>query len=224
MDDFLSGVMEYGVPGKVRADGGSEFNHVAKFMNQVDGTERCIRGKSVHNERIERLWRDVFEKVASNYHAIFTRLTNYGVLSDKNPVQMFVLHHVYLPRLQADLREWRNTHNHHPVSTAGNQTPLRLWHESFILHANSEYSSIQNVLFSTDDSRREEIRSFRENNDFPEPDDIKIKLSRVPSPISEARLEELHRTIDVTRQSPCNGIDIYQDVMRFVRGAIRSDA
>ena len=51
-----------------------------------------------------------------------------------------------------------------------------------------------------------------------------MKLSSVPSLISDARLAELHRTVDVTRQSPCNGIDIYQEVMRFVRRAIRADA
>ena len=51
LDDFLNGVKEFGVPGRVRADGGSEFNHVAKFMNGLDETERLIRGKSVHNQR-----------------------------------------------------------------------------------------------------------------------------------------------------------------------------
>ena len=34
------------IAGRVRADGGGEFNHIEKFMNQLD--ERLIRGKSVH--------------------------------------------------------------------------------------------------------------------------------------------------------------------------------
>ena len=52
LDDFLGGIREYGIPGRMRADGGGEFNHIATFMNGLDGTERLIRGKSVHNQRL----------------------------------------------------------------------------------------------------------------------------------------------------------------------------
>ena len=40
-------------------------------------------------------------------------------------------------------------------------------------------------------------------------------------PLSEEKLAELRRTIDVTRSSDCHGIDIYRDVQRFVRNAMR---
>ena len=51
LEHFLNGVKEFGIPGRVRADRGSEFNHVAKFMNGLDETDRLICGKSVHNQR-----------------------------------------------------------------------------------------------------------------------------------------------------------------------------
>ena len=51
MNFFFSSVMKYGVPGRIRVDGGggggegTEFVHIEKFMNGIDETTRCIRGK-----------------------------------------------------------------------------------------------------------------------------------------------------------------------------------
>ena len=34
---FRSSCLEYGTPGKIRIDGGGEFNHIDNFMNRIDG-------------------------------------------------------------------------------------------------------------------------------------------------------------------------------------------
>ena len=56
---FFEEIKEYGVPSRVRADKGTEFNHVNSFMKNINGDQHIsfITGKSVHNQRIERLWR-----------------------------------------------------------------------------------------------------------------------------------------------------------------------
>ena len=56
---FVDSIKEFGIPARVRVDGGNEFVHIETFMNSVFGNKmeiRCLRGKSVHNVRIERLW------------------------------------------------------------------------------------------------------------------------------------------------------------------------
>ena len=103
-------------------------------------------------------------------------MENHNILSLENDIQMFALHFVYLPRLQADLQIWKASHNRHPIRTENYRTPLQLYNESFIVHAETHYSSIRNVLYSDDKSCREQIRAFREDNDFPEPTDIKINF------------------------------------------------
>ena len=189
LHNFFDSVVEYAVPGKVRVDGGSEFNHVERFMNELDGSKRCIRGKSVHNQRIERLWRDVYNKVIVIYQGLFNHMENRHILSIENDIQMFALHTVFVPRLRADLNVWKNSWNTHPLRTQSNMTPMQIWNSDIITNANSSYSSIQNILLTDAPSRVAQVNRFSQQHQLQEPDDIEIVLSRIPNPLTDAQLQ-----------------------------------
>ena len=100
LSHFVSSMKEFAIPGRIRIDGGQEFNHIEKFMNDVVGHQReirCIRGKSVHNTRIERLWRDAREKVIDKYRFVFMHMEENNILDVNVNIQMYALHFVYLP-------------------------------------------------------------------------------------------------------------------------------
>ncbi len=72
-----------------------------------------MRGRSAHNQRIERLWGDVWRGTVNVYHSLFTLLEEDGLIDPTNEKHMWALHYVYLPRLNRDLNIFVNQWNHH---------------------------------------------------------------------------------------------------------------
>ncbi|XP_051981259.1 uncharacterized protein LOC127642849 [Xyrauchen texanus] len=76
LSQFLKATCLYALPSRVRSDHGGENILVALFMHLVQGLEHrgFITGQSVHNQRIERLWRDVFLHVLQQFYLMFYSL------------------------------------------------------------------------------------------------------------------------------------------------------
>ena len=70
LEQFLSATRSYYVPSRVQCDQGTENFEVAMFMLHQRGFDRgsVITGSLVHNQRIERLWRDA---VTFSYYKLF---------------------------------------------------------------------------------------------------------------------------------------------------------
>ncbi|XP_008401337.1 uncharacterized protein LOC103460806 isoform X2 [Poecilia reticulata] len=126
---FQNSVEEFGFPLRVRADQGVENVDVARLMFMIRGTGRSsfISGKSVHNQRIERLWRDLWTAVTSIYYDVLHHLEEEGYLNISNETHLFCCHYVFLPRLQEDLHTFRSGWDNHPLRTESNMTPNQLW-------------------------------------------------------------------------------------------------
>ena len=218
----LSAEAHNSIPGRVRVDGGSEFNHVERFMNTVVGNNqeiRCIRGKSVHNTRIERLWRDMREKVADKYRETFMKMENDGILVSNNDIHKYALHYVYLPRIRRDLQQWRRAWNMHGLRSERSVTPLQLWIKGCVRSQNIDNTAMNNLFRKTKDERLTLIENFISQNVFREPR-IDIVVSRVPQPISDVDFARLGATVNVLRPSENVGRDIYLEVLTFIQSCL----
>ena len=85
-----------------------------------------LTGKSVHNQRIEKLWRDVFVDVLSHFYELFYFLEEQNLLDSFNEIHLSALHCVYLPLINEKLIIWRNAWARHRIRTA-KYSPLKLW-------------------------------------------------------------------------------------------------
>ena len=97
--NFIKAVHKFGSPSRVRGDKGRENNQVSAWMEQQKGQNRgsFIAGPSVHNQRIERLWRDVHNTVGKLYADLFRNMEHNNWLDVSNSVNMYCLHYVFKP-------------------------------------------------------------------------------------------------------------------------------
>ena len=106
---FQKGVADYGLPVRVRSDLGGENVDVWRYMMQQHNEDpSCIIvGSSTHNERIERLWRDVHRCVLRPFSEKFQSLEQAGLLNPLNEVDIFCLHFCFLPRINRCIQSFQ---------------------------------------------------------------------------------------------------------------------
>ena len=126
---FREGVSNFGLPENVRSDHGGENVGVWRYMIATHNNDysHVITGSSVHNERIERMWRDVHRCVASIFSETLRDLEGAGLLDPLNEVDLYCAHYICLPRINQALVEFQGSWNNHALSSEGNKTPYQLF-------------------------------------------------------------------------------------------------
>lgn len=214
---FEEAVTTFGLPSRVRGDHGTENIHVATYMfsHPDRGPRRgsFIAGKSCHNQRIERFWRDLFHGCIYLFYYIFWYLEDNEWLDLSDELHLFCLHYIFIPRINQKLRLFANGYDNHPLRSESNMTPVQLWIYGL---------STSNLDECTDDN----IRSYGIDFDGPLPseecggntwNDESVDVPEIFCPLSSEALDIMQIELDPLDHSSCYGIDLYLKAIETVQ-------
>jgi len=116
-DAYADAVRKYGRPLRVRSDFAAEHNLVEADMRRGRPNifRPFLRGSSVHNQRIEHFWRQVWTHLIFYYKHLLTLMGRHGFLNLVNPIQRASMVAVFLPAIQQELANFVATWNVHRV-------------------------------------------------------------------------------------------------------------
>lgn len=211
---FLNAIQLFNLPSRVRSDQGSENLMVARHMIEKRGSERrsMLTGSSTHNQRIERLWRDMHGCVTLLFYKIFYFMEQQDLLDPLNEIHLWALQYVFLPRINRSLCEFVHSWNHHPIRTAHHKTPHQLFTAGCLLLQNSGIGALdftdsvdENYGIDPDGSNTDDVSNE---------DAVLVPERRITFADTDIRV--LNQQVDPLGPSDNYGIDVYEQTVQFI--------
>ena len=209
---FPTAVQQHQLPSRVRTDHGGENILVAQHTIEQRGAERrsAITGSSVHNQRIERLWRDMHRCETVLFYKLFYFMESHDLLDPLNEQHLYALRYVFIPRINCALSEFIQGWNHHPIRTTHNKSPQQLFTAGGLLLQHSGLAALD--FFNTVDA------TYGIDDDGPIPlDKSSVVVPEISFHLSREDFTHLQQVVNPVVASEDFGVDLYEQTLQFIR-------
>jgi len=203
---FLEAVQKYGKPLNVRSDQGMENLEIAEYM--LANGRNMVTGKSTHNQRVERMWKDIYEGVLCSYYVVFYYMEDEGLLDPLNDCHIFSLHFVFMPNINQKLSIWNEAWSNHRLRTV-NSSPRRLFLAGAI---NADISNGQPTIASIENTFTTRHYNEMQNNQRPVFEQPSFEMSTR----CRQELEQVQQESELDFLNPQSGIPIFNRVLEIV--------
>ena len=216
---FLQAVRRYSLPSRVRSDQGGENRLVALHMIRHRGAERrsMIVGSSVHNQRVERLWRDLYQSTIRLYYRLFYYLEARGCLDPVNALHLYSLHYVFKPRINISLLQFQDGWNHHGIRTVNNESPYQIFTAGALQLQHSGLAGLDFFTAVDDSYDAEEVGLTPQDDDQA----AQVEVPRIEFHLVEDDFLRLKQLVNPLQESHNYGIALYEAVLEYVCECIR---
>ena len=210
---FLDGVQRFSLPSRLRCDQGGENTLVAAHMLEHRGADRrsVIVGSSVHNQRIERLWRDMHRCVTQLFYKLFYHLEYHNLLDPLNEAHLAAINYVFKPRINQALQHFKEGWNSHRIRTAHNRSPHQLFVSGALRLRQSGLVALD-FFDGVDESYGVTEEGLSTDNDA-----FQVEIPENTFRLEDEHFDQLRRQIDPLSQSDNYGIDLYLQTLDFFR-------
>lgn len=207
---FLKATEEFCWPSRVRTDKGGENVEVARLMLEKRGEGRgsIIQGSSVHNQRIERLWRDTRRMVVEYFRRLFYFLEEHNVLDVESENDLYSLQYVFIPRINKNLIHFRNRWNNHKLSTEHQKTPNQLYILGMMQLYGSNYTAVKE-FFESNDVDQDTYGVSEDLYATESSGSDEVVVPEIRPGLSPACVADIRNRVDPLEQDDNHGISLY---------------
>ena len=165
-------------------------------------TVYMIAGSSIHNQRIERLWRDM---PYSAVKLLFYYLEEHGILNPNDDIDIYALHYVCITRVNRSLSAFKEGWNNYGLRTEHGQTP----HQLSVAGTLHLHQSGQIALETVHDGYGiDEETSIYNNYTIGDSDTNTVTTPQGRFALTAEHLEQLKTQVDPLQESENHGVDL----------------